>query len=51
MASTGHVLLGNHKVIHTNGMTPITCFYPIQANRVGSPVSTVESRLGQRLRN
>ena len=28
MAPTGHILLGNHKVIHTNGTTPITSFYP-----------------------
>ena len=29
MASTGHILLGNHKVVHTNRSTLITSFYPI----------------------
>jgi hypothetical protein len=29
MALTGHILLGNHEVIHTNGSVPITSFYPI----------------------
>jgi hypothetical protein len=28
MASTSHILLGNHKVIHTNGSTLITSTYP-----------------------
>ena len=23
MASTGHILLGNHEIIHTNGSTPV----------------------------
>jgi hypothetical protein len=36
MTPTGHILLGNRKVIHTNGSMPITSFYPTQANRVGS---------------
>ena len=29
MASTSHILLGNHEVIHTNGLAPITSFYTI----------------------
>jgi len=28
MASTGHILLGNHEVIRTSGSAPITNFYP-----------------------
>ena len=28
MASSGHILLGNHEVIRTNGSTPITSSYP-----------------------
>ena len=51
MASTGHILLGNHEVIHTNGSTPITSFYPVQVNHVESLDPAVESRLEQRLRN
>ena len=27
MASTDHILLGNHKVIRTNGSAPITSSY------------------------
>jgi hypothetical protein len=42
MASTGHILLGNHRVIHANGSTPITSFYAIQADHVGSPILVVE---------
>jgi hypothetical protein len=29
IASTGHILLENHEIIHTNGPTPISNFYPI----------------------
>ena len=29
MASTDHIPLGNHEVIHTNGLAPITSFYPV----------------------
>jgi hypothetical protein len=29
MASTGHIFLENHEVIHTNGSAPITSFCPI----------------------
>ena len=29
MASIGHILLGNHEAIRTNGSAPITSFYPI----------------------
>jgi hypothetical protein len=29
MALTGHIRLGNHETIHTNGSTPITGLYPI----------------------
>ena len=42
MASTGHILLGNHEVIHTNGLAPITSFYPVQVNRMGNLGLTVE---------
>ena len=42
MASTGHILLGNRKVIDANGSTPVTSFYPIHANHVGSLGSVVE---------
>ena len=45
MASTDHIILGNHEVIHTNGSAPI------QVNRVGSLDPVVETRLKQRLRN
>ena len=48
MASTGHILLGNHKVIHTNGSAPITGFYPFQ---MGSLDPTVEPCLEQHLCN
>ena len=51
MALTGHILLGNRKVIHANGSTPITRFYPIHANHVGSLGSAVEPGPKQRLRN
>jgi hypothetical protein len=51
MASTGHILLGNRKVIHANGSTPITSFYPIQADHVGSPGLAVEPRPRQCLPN
>jgi hypothetical protein len=51
MASTGHILLGNHEIIHTNGPTPINNFYPIQANRVGSLGPAVEPRPERRLRH
>jgi hypothetical protein len=36
MASTSQILLENLEVIRTNGSAPITNFYPVQANRVGS---------------
>ena len=42
MASINHLLLGNHEVIRTNGLVPITSFYPIQANHVGSLDPAVE---------
>jgi hypothetical protein len=29
MASAGHILLGNHEVIRTNGSAPINNFYPV----------------------
>jgi hypothetical protein len=35
MASTGHILLGNCKVIHANGSMPITSFYLTQKPRFG----------------
>jgi hypothetical protein len=35
MASIGHILSGNHKVIHTNGSMPINGFYPLQADHMG----------------
>ena len=28
MALTGHILLGNHEIVHTNGSMPITSFHP-----------------------
>ena len=51
MASTSHILLGNHKVIHTNRSAPITSFCPIQVNRVGSLDLAVETCLKHHLRN
>jgi hypothetical protein len=42
IASTGHILLGNHKVIHTNGSTPIASFHPDHTNHVGSLGLAVE---------
>jgi hypothetical protein len=51
MASTGHILLGNHDVIHTNGSAPTTSFYPVQVDHVGSLDPMVEPCLEQRLRN
>ena len=43
MASTGHIFLGNHETIHTNGSTPITSSYPVQADRVGSLGQVMEA--------
>jgi hypothetical protein len=51
MALTGHILLGNHEVIHTNGSVPITSFYPIQVNRVRSLDPVAESHLEWSLHN
>ena len=51
MASTGHILLGSHEVIHTNRSAPITSFCPIQVNHVGSLDPAVETRLKQCLCN
>jgi hypothetical protein len=45
MASTDHILLGNHDVIHTNGSAPTTSFYPVQVDHVGSLDPMVEPRL------
>jgi hypothetical protein len=50
MTSTGHIILGNHEVIRTNGSAPITSFYPTQANRVGSLGPVVEPHSEQCLR-
>ena len=49
MASNGHILLGNHEAVHTNGSMLITSFYPIQVNRVGSLGLAVEPRPERRL--
>ena len=51
MASTGHILLENHEVIQNNGSTPITSFYPVQVNHVGSLDPMVETCLKQHLCN
>jgi hypothetical protein len=51
MASTSHILLGNHDVIHTNGSAPTTSFYPVQVDHVGSLDLMVEPCLKQRLHN
>ena len=29
MALGGHILLGNHEIIHADELTPVTCLYPI----------------------
>jgi hypothetical protein len=42
MASTSQILLENLKVIRTNGLAPITNFYLVQANHVGSLGPVVE---------
>jgi hypothetical protein len=49
MASTDHIHLGNHDVICTNGSVPITSFYPIQANRMGSLGPVVQPHPKQHL--
>jgi hypothetical protein len=51
MALTGNILLGNHEVIHTNGLAPITSFRSVQANRVGSLGSVAEPCPEQCLRH
>ena len=47
MATAGHILFGNHDVIHINGSAPITNFYPDQVNHVGSLDLAVEPHLKQ----
>ena len=59
MASTGHILLGNHEVIHTNGSAPITVVYGGHTLRtalgisipkftyIGGPVPSLATSHGQ----
>jgi hypothetical protein len=51
MAHGGHILLGNHEVFHTNGSTPITNFYLVQANHVGSLDQAIKLCLEQHIRH
>jgi hypothetical protein len=50
MACGGHIPVGNHKITRTNGATPVTNSYPVQACRMAKLDLTVEMRLGQRQR-
>ena len=50
MARGGHILLGNHEIIRTDGATPVIRSYPVQARRVAKLDPTIESCLGQRHR-
>jgi hypothetical protein len=51
MASIGHILLGNHKVICTNGSMPITSSYLVQVSRVGNLGLAIEPHPEQHLYN
>ena len=42
MALGGHILLGNHEIVHVDRLTPATNLYPIQAYRMGSLDPTIE---------
>ena len=50
MVLGGHILLGNHEIIHADRLTPITSLYPIQAHCTGGLDLIVEPRPEQPLR-
>ena len=43
MAHGGHTLFGNHEIARTDGATPVTRSYPVQARRVAELDPTIES--------
>lgn len=42
MAPTGHILLRKHEITRTNGLTPMTGLYPVQAHRIGGLALVVD---------
>jgi hypothetical protein len=50
MARSGHIPAGNYEITRTDGATPVTSSYPVQARRVAELDLTVETRPKQHLR-